>query len=113
MGARAMLRGMKENLPEIVEKLPEVPGLIYQALKQYADGDQQRQHMRAMQEIREEIRRANQRSVISIAGASFMLGALIVYGLSDMTSAILLGAPVLSWFLGGAGLLMLVYALQD
>ena len=113
VGARAMLRGMKENLPEMVEKLPEVPGLIYQALKQYADGDQQRQHMRAMQEIREEIRRANQRSVISIAGASFMLGALIVYGLSDMTSAILLGAPVLSWFLGGAGLLMLVYALQD
>jgi ubiquinone biosynthesis protein len=113
VGARAMLRGMKENLPEMVEKLPEVPGLIYQALKQYADGDQQRQHMRAMQEIREEIRRANQRSVISITGASFLLGAVIVYGLGDMTSTILLGAPVLTWFLGGSGLLMLVYALQD
>jgi len=97
----------------MVEKLPEMPGLIYQALKQYADGDQQREHMRAMQEIREEIRQANQRSVISIAGASFLLGALIVYGFSDMTSAIVLGAPILTWFLGGAGIMMLVYALQD
>jgi ubiquinone biosynthesis protein len=113
VGARAMLRGMKENLPHMVEKLPEVPGLIYQALKQYAEGDQQRQHMRAMREIREEIRRANQRSVISIAGASMLLGALIVYGLSDVTSTLLLGAPALSWLLGGAGVFMLIYALQD
>jgi ubiquinone biosynthesis protein len=97
----------------MVEKLPEVPGLIYQALKQYAEGDQQRQHMRAMREIREEIRRANQRSVISIAGASMLLGALIVYGLSDVTSTLLLGAPALSWLLGGAGVFMLIYALQD
>lgn len=113
VGARAMLRGMKENVPYLVEKLPEVPGLIYQALKHYAEGDQQRQHMQAMREIRNEIRRGNQRSVVSIAGASLLLGALIVYGLSDTTSVVLLGAPVLSWFLGSAGVLMLAYALQD
>ncbi len=113
VGARAMLRGMKDNLPQMIEKLPEMPGLIYQALRQYSDGEQQQQQMRAMQDIRQEIRRANQRSVISMAGASLVLGALIVYGFGQPNDALVLGAPLLSWLLGGAGGLMLIYATQD
>jgi ubiquinone biosynthesis protein len=113
VGARAMLRGMKDNLPHLVEKLPEMPGMIYQALKHYSEGDYQREHINAMRDIRHEIRRSNKRSVISIIGASLVLGAVVVYAVGGFAPAVFLGAPIVTWILGGVGAVLLVYALQD
>ncbi len=113
VGARAMLRGIKDNLPHMVEKLPEVPGLIYQVLKHYADGDMQRQQLQAIDKIREEIRRGQQRVVVSISGAALLIGAMVVYGLDGFTAAVFLGVPAVSWVLGSIGAFMLLYAVQE
>lgn len=112
VGARAMLRGVKDNLPQIIEKLPEMPGLIYQSLKKYSDGDYQREQMRAMRDIQHEIRRANKRTMTSIAGAALLLGGVIIYA-AGVPGIAWLGVPALSWLLAGAGGVLLIYASQD
>lgn len=112
VGARAMLRGVKDNLPQIIEKLPEMPGLVYQALKKYSEGDYQREQMRAMRDIQHEIRQANKRTMISIAGAALLLGGVIIYAAGPASLA-WFGVPALAWLLAGAGGILLIYASQD
>ena len=113
VGTKAMLRGFKDNLPYIVEKMPELPMMIYQALKNSAEGQDQEKQSREMKKIREEMKRGNQRNVIAIGGASLLMSAFIVFGLDGYSPAILMGAPVISWVLGGIGTFFLLFAFQD
>lgn len=113
IGTKAMLRGVKENLPYMVEKMPELPMLIYQALKNSAEGQDQEAQLQEFRQIRAEIKRGNQRNVIAIGGASLLLSAFIVFGLDGYAPATFMGAPVLSWILGGIGGFFLLFAFQD
>jgi ubiquinone biosynthesis protein len=113
VGAQSMLIAMKENLPLIVEKLPEMPGLIYTAIKKIAEGEQLEQQCKEMQLIRDEIKRSNRRTVLTIAGTGLLLGGLVTFGLDGFTPGLIAGAPLVSWVSGGLGALILLYALQD
>jgi ubiquinone biosynthesis protein len=113
VGVRAMLRAVMEDMPYLIEKLPEMPNLIHDALKRAADGEQHAEQMQQMKQLRADIQKANSRSVVTTTGASLALGAFIVYALDGYAPAMFLGVPVLSWALGGAGVFMLLYALQD
>ncbi len=113
VGARAMLRNLKEDLPYLLEKLPDMPNLLHDALKQTADGEQLREQLNELQQLRKDMQRANTRSVVAITGASLTLGALLVYALDGYAPAMWLGIPTLSWGLGAVGAFMLIYALQD
>ncbi|MCK5263757.1 MAG: ubiquinone biosynthesis regulatory protein kinase UbiB, partial [Gammaproteobacteria bacterium] len=113
VGAKAMIRGFKENLPYIVEKMPELPTLIYGALKNSAQGQDQERQIEEMKKLREEMKRGNQRNVIAIGGASLLMSAFIIFGLDGYSSAMLMGAPVMSWVLGGIGTFFLLFSFQD
>lgn len=113
VGINSMLSGLKDNLPHIVEKLPEMPGLIYAATKKISDGQEHEQHLQEMQKIRDEIRRANQRTVFTIAGTGLLLGGLVVFGLDGFTPTLIWGAPLVSWIAGGLGAIILAMSLQD
>lgn len=113
VGAKAMMRGFKENLPYIIEKMPEMPSLIYDALKSNAGGEGQKKQLEEMQKIRDEIKRGNQRNVIAIGGASLLMSAFIVFGLDGYSSTMFMGAPVISWMLGGLGAFFLLFSFQD
>ena len=113
VGAQSMLIAMKENLPYIVEKLPEMPGLIYTAIKNIAEGEEYEQQLQEIQKIRDEIKRRNQRTVYTIAGTGLLLGGLITFGLDGFTPGLIWGAPLVSWITGGLGALILLYSLQD
>jgi ubiquinone biosynthesis protein len=113
VGAQSMLIALKENLPMIVEKLPEMPGLIYTAIKKAADGEAQEQQREEIEKIRDEIRRSNQRTVLTIAGTGLLLGGMITFGLDGFTPSLIGGAPLISWISGGLGAFILLYALQD
>jgi len=113
VGARSMLNALKENIPYLVEKLPEMPGLIYAATKKIAMGEEHEQHLQEMQKIRDEIRRSNQRTVLTIAGTGLLMGGLIVFGLDGFTPNLIWGAPLLSWITGGLGAFILLVSLQD
>ena len=113
VGTKAMLRGFKENLPYIVEKMPELPSLIYAALKNSAEGQDQERQLQEMQKLRDEMKRGNQRNVVAIGGASLLISAFILFGLDGYTPAMFMGAPVMSWILGGIGAFFLLFSFQD
>ncbi len=85
LGMRALVRGLKENLPYIAEHLPDLPQLAFKALDKIAN-DELRIEIRAGQidELKREIRRANRRSVRAIIGAGFVVSASIIIGLDGI-----------------------------
>ena len=113
VGAQSMLIAMRENLPHLVEKMPEMPGLIYAAIKKAAEGEKHEQQLQEMQKIRDEIKRSNKRTVLTIAGTGLLLGGLITFGLDGYTPGLIWGAPLVSWITGGLGVAILMVALQD
>jgi ubiquinone biosynthesis protein len=113
VGARSMFYALQDNIPHLIEKLPEMPGLIYTATKKIAEGQEHEQHLREMQKIRDEIRRSNQRTVMTIAGTGLLMGGLIVFGLDGYTPTLIWGAPLVSWIAGGLGAFILLVSLQD
>ena len=113
VGPSSMLTALKDNIPHLIEKLPEMPGLIYAATKKIAEGEEHEQQLMEMLKIRDEIRRSNQRTVLTIAGTGLLMGGLIVYGLDGFTPNLIWGAPLVSWISGGLGALVLLVALQD
>ena len=111
VGARAMLRNLKDDLPYLLEKLPEMPSLVYKGLKTYADGEYQLKQINELKKIREQIDQNHQRSAFVISGSAAIVGASIVYALADSVPMIL-GAPVLAWLAGITGVLLVVYGLK-
>jgi ubiquinone biosynthesis protein len=113
VGARSMMNALKDNVPHLIEKLPEMPGLIYAATKKIAEGEEHELNLLEMQKIRDEIRRSNQRTTLTIAGTGLIMAGLIVYGLDGFTPAMVGGAPLISWIAGGLGAFILLVSLQD
>ena len=113
VGARAMLRSLRENMPYMIEKLPEMPALIYDALQRQAHGGSDDAQIQEIRKLREDIKNGNKRSVLTTTGVGLLLCAFIVFGLDGFSPAIVWGAPLASWVLGGLGAFMLLVSLQD
>jgi len=113
VGARAMLRNIKEDMPYLVEKLPEMPNLLYGTLKRLSDGSDQEKQRQAMDEIKQQIKHGSQQTVFSITGAGLLVASAITFSVDPASHLQLLGAPVITWLSGIAGFGFLLYALQD
>ena len=113
VGASSMMNALKDNIPHLIEKLPEMPGLIYAATKKIAEGEEHELNLLEMQKIRDEIRRSNQRTALTIVGTGLIMAGLIVYGLDGFTPAMVGGAPLISWIAGGLGAFVLLVSLQE
>ena len=111
VGASAMMRNIKEDMPYLVEKVPELPGLVYKSLKAYADGDYHLKQIKEIEKIRHEIKQSHQSSLIVICGSSLFIAATIVYSLAE-SALLLFGAPALSWALGVTGSLLVIYGIK-
>ena len=93
--------------------MPELPMMIYEALKNSAGNGGQEKQLHEMKKIRDEMKRGNQRNVIAIGGASLLMSAFIVFGLDGYVPSMLMGAPLISWVLVGIGAFFLLFAFQD
>jgi ubiquinone biosynthesis protein len=110
VGARAMMRNLKNDLPYLIEKMPEMPGLIYKTLKAYSEGEFELKQAREIEKIREQLNRNHQRSLLTMVGSSLFIGATIIYALT--AAPLYLGAPALSWVFGLAGGLLVALGLK-
>ena len=113
VGPKAMFASMKKNVPFIIEKMPEFPELFYKSLVRLANGESHDEQILEVQKIRDEIKRSSQKNVMTIIGTGLIVSAFIVYALNPYTSELILGAPLISWVLGGFGGLFVLYAVQD
>ena len=107
LGARALLREIKRQAPKWGETLPALPGLVYETLKLARSGEiEVRIRSEEIDQLRAEIRRANQRTVLVVIGAALLLGASVILGLGGTQLPMLWGAPIWTWVLGGAGVFL-------
>ena len=118
LGVRALVKGMKQNLPYIAEHLPDLPQLAFRALDRIAN-DELRVELRSRQidELKAEIRRANRRNIFAIIGASFIVSASIIIGL-DGIAPIMVGkgqliVPLVSAALFIPGIYLLIRSFTD
>jgi ubiquinone biosynthesis protein len=106
VGAHALVRQLKQELPQWGEKLPQLPLLAHKVLTQAAEGNLQLQlHEKDIEQIKQEIRGSSNQHNQTIAGSSILLASAIVFAT---------GALTVSWPIGGAvlGGLLLVQGLR-
>ena len=112
IGPRAMLRNIKDDLPYLIEKMPEMPGLLYKSMKAIADGEHQLKQVREIEKIREELKTNNQKSLAVISGTGFIVAASIVYVLAGSLVPMFWGFPIVTWVLGLIGGLTTMYGFR-
>jgi len=109
LGARALLRNLRESIPALSETLPEMPQLVHKLLEQATTGKLRLEWTSAeLERLREEINRANRRTANTVAGTGLLIAAAIIYGLGGHDPTIIFGAPLLSWICAGLGVGILI-----
>jgi ubiquinone biosynthesis protein len=118
LGMRALIKGMKKNLPYIAEHLPDLPQLAFKTLDRLAN-DELRVELRSTQidELKRELRLGNRRSIRAIIGGSFVISASIIIGL-DGLAPIMVGSgqllvPLASLALFIPGIYLLISSYYD
>jgi ubiquinone biosynthesis protein len=108
IGVRALVRNLKESVPAMTETLPELPLLAHKLMEQATTGKLRMEWTSVeLRSLRDDIKRANQRTINAIVGTGLLLGAAIIYGLDGHAPTVIFGAPLLSWLCGGLGMAIL------
>ena len=109
IGIRGLIRSLKTNVPQWAEKLPEIPILLHKTLEQLQNGTLEiNWKSRELENIKKEIKRANQRMIVAITGTGLIISAAILLALDGFSPRMLGDAPLLSWVLGGVGAAILI-----
>ena len=108
-GVRSLFKGVKTNLPKFIEQLPHMPVMINEVIKQIHDKNvDTNQESIQLDAIREEIKKANRRTTLTVSGSVLLITAVL------SSSPLLLVTSSLSpitWGIGILGFSLLVYGL--
>jgi ubiquinone biosynthesis protein len=114
LGARSLLRNLKDSIPAWSDALPDMPVLTHRFLEQATTGKLQVEWTsKELLRLRAEIRRANHRSISAIIGTGLLLAAAIIYGLDGYAPTMVMGAPLLTWITGCLGTFILLFNWLD
>ncbi len=68
VGPRALISGLRKQLPRLAERLPEMPDLIYSGLKTFEQGQTRLEmHSQELIELRQEIKKSNRNLLFALA----------------------------------------------
>ena len=85
MGLKAMTKGMKNNLPFLAEHLPDLPKLAFKTLDKLANDKLQIEYKSPqLDQIKQEIQKANRRTIKAVTGGSLLISAAIIAGLDGI-----------------------------
>ncbi len=107
VGTRALLKGFKKNLPYIAEKMPDMPELIFDAIKKVADGENTQKQAESLDKLKNNIQQNHNRMVMVLTGLTGFIVAAVFMGQPVEHHTMLLNVPLLSWVTGAAGALFL------
>ena len=114
LGARSLLRNLKDSIPAWSDALPEMPVLAHRFLEQAGSGKLQVEWTsKELQRLRSDVRHANRRTVSAIVGTGLILAAAIIYGLDGYAPVVIMGAPLLTWVSGSLGAFILLFNWLD
>ncbi len=112
LGPSALLRELKSQAPRWGEALPALPGLAHEVLRQARSGKLRVEIVPTeFEKIRREMRRSNQRTVLSVVGTGLIIAAVVLLAVQEGATERLSSVPLLTWLLGGLGAYMIVAAL--
>ncbi len=114
LGVRGLAKGLKDNLPRWLDRLPDLPNKTIDIIERLRDGKIQMElKATELEKIRTEIRRSNQRTVLATVGSAFVICAAVIFGLDGFSPAMFGGIPYLTWLFGGVGLGLLVFSMGE
>ncbi len=114
LGVRGLAKGLKDNLPRWLDRLPDLPNKTIDIIERLRDGKIQVElKATELEKIRTEIKRSNQRTVLATVGSAFVICAAVIFGLDGFSPAMVAGVPYLTWLLGGMGLGLLVFSMGE
>jgi ubiquinone biosynthesis protein len=114
LGVRGLAKGLKDNLPRWLDRLPDLPNKTIDIIERLRDGKIQVELKASeLEKIRREIKRSNQRTVLATVGSAFVICAAVIFGLDGFSPAMIGGVPYLTWLFGGIGLGLLVFSLGE
>jgi ubiquinone biosynthesis protein len=109
VGPRAFLKRASESLPRATGQLPELPAMAWRLLHDAEQGRLRVQwQSEQLKQIREEIRDSNRRTVAAVAGAGFLIGAVLVAAMPPAGIA----AGVVQMTSGAAGVAGVLFLLK-
>lgn len=109
IGIRALLRQIKNNAPFWAEIAPQLPKLVVDILHQTRAGELQvKWQAPELEQISQDIQRANQRTFGAIVGGALIVSAAVIAGLDGYSPYMWGNAPASAWLLAGMGLLILL-----
>lgn len=82
IGPKSFFKHIKENAPLWAEQLPKIPNLIFDVLDQAKKGELKVElNESQMQQIKQEVKLGNQRSVLAITGGSLLITASLMWNI--------------------------------
>ncbi|MGB1540947.1 MAG: ubiquinone biosynthesis regulatory protein kinase UbiB [Cycloclasticus sp.] len=113
MGPKATFNKLKEHLPIMGEKLPELPEMAYKVLSDVANGDLElKWTSQQLEEIKQQMAKNHRKNIYAICGGSLIISAAVILGLDGFSPLMLGDAPVVTWVLGGLGGVLLFNAME-
>jgi ubiquinone biosynthesis protein len=78
-GIRHLFKGAKENLPKFIEQMPHMPVMVNEVIKNLHEKQMNTQQAESLQLalMRKEIKTANRKTVLTIAGASLLITGVL------------------------------------
>ncbi len=112
IGPKAFFRHVRDNTSMWAEQLPKLPGLVHDVLQQAKQGELKVDlNEKQIQQIRNDIRHANRRSLRAISGGSLLITGSLLLGQHVSIAGIVL-TPLLPYLLGGSGMALLLSLLK-
>ena len=103
VGVKSLLKGFKKNLPYIAEKMPDMPELLFDAVKKIAEGENHKQQANAFRELNKNLENNHKKISYVLIGLTGFIIATILSGQSVDVDYQLMGIPVMSWVFAGVG----------
>ena len=112
IGPQAFAKHIKENAPLWAEQLPKIPNLIFDALEQAKKGEFKVElNETQMQEIKQELKIGNRRSLRAISGGSLLITAALLANV-DLSFLSTNNAHLPEIIFGGLGIALLLSLLK-
>lgn len=114
VGPKAFIDELRKEVPKWSRMLPRVPALAHDLISKLNAADLSNQNQTLeIKKLRNEMARGQRRQYVGFVGAILLLSAFIMTALDGYAPTMVHGAPLLSWVLGGLGILLLTLAWPD
>lgn len=110
VGVRALLNGVKVNLPKLLENLPYMPNLLHEVLKQTAQQQLKLQYeSKQLEQLQQDLKHSQTQLHFIIAGGSLIVGGSLL--ISSPSLSLDPAFIALNWSLALLGVVLLSYGL--